>query len=212
MIALQFRRVHSVEVVGPRSLNSTPLRSMWSRQEQINAPYTLPRQRESGRNRPYGCSMPPTSRPHFRVGSMIHRTVFGYAGYWARPRSCTGEDAGLDASQDTQGRSGSEGQVGRAPTPSTTEQRSTTRRSTRARERWRCRCGAIPTIESTSTPVTRVIYALLNFIRGSQFPSGAEAKTVTVEIPRFPGLNLSVVGVVRGRSPLAQEVSVCVKF
>ena len=76
MIALQFRRVHSVEVVGPRSLNSTPLRSMWSRQEQINAPYTLPRQRESGRNRPYGCSMPPTSRPHFRVGSMIHRTVF----------------------------------------------------------------------------------------------------------------------------------------
>lgn len=76
MIALQFRRVHSVEVVGPRSLNSTPLRSMRSRQEQINAPYTLPRQRESGRNRPYGCSMPPTSRPHFRVGSMIHRTVF----------------------------------------------------------------------------------------------------------------------------------------
>jgi len=55
-------------------------------------------------------------------------------------------------------------------------------------------------------------YACLNFIRGSQFPSGAEAKTVTVEIPRFPGLNLSVVGVVRGRSPLAQEVTVCVKF
>lgn len=48
-------------------------------------------------------------------------------------------------------------------------------------------------------------YALLNFIRGSQFPSGAEAKTVTVEIPRSPGLNLSVVGVVRGRSPLAKR-------
>ena len=48
-------------------------------------------------------------------------------------------------------------------------------------------------------------YALLNFIRGSQFPSGAEAKTVTVEIPWSPGLNLSVVGVVRGRCPLAKR-------
>jgi hypothetical protein len=33
----------------------------------------------------------------------------------------------------------------------------------------------------------------------------AEAKTVTVEIPRSPGLNLSVVGVVRGRCPLAKR-------
>jgi len=142
MIALQFRRVHSVEVVGPRSLNSTPLRSMWSRQEQINAPYTLPRQRESGRNRPYGCSMPPTSRPHFRVGSMIHRTVFDMP--------VTGPDPAvapekMPAWTHPKTPRGDRDLKGKWAEP---------RRSTRARERWRCRCGAIPTIESTSTPVS----------------------------------------------------------